>query len=141
VDNSSVITLAKNPVFYDRSKHIDTRFYYLWDFIANKKVKAKYVKTQDQVTNIFTKPLKYDVFIKMRDMLGVMKKSSLKGDVESNEISFLKNKEINLPFKNRLTGWNNLNWSTDLVGRILFLFRLGFPYISLIPWLFMTLCL
>jgi len=31
------------------------------------------MKTQDQVTNIFTKPLKYDVFAKMRDMLRVMK--------------------------------------------------------------------
>jgi hypothetical protein len=29
VDNSSVIALAKNPVFYDRSKYIDTRFHYL----------------------------------------------------------------------------------------------------------------
>jgi hypothetical protein len=29
VDNSSVIALAKNPVFYDRSKYIDTRFHNL----------------------------------------------------------------------------------------------------------------
>jgi len=33
--------------------------------------------------NIFTKPLKYDIFVKMRDLLGVIKKSSLKRDVES----------------------------------------------------------
>jgi hypothetical protein len=45
VDNSSTIILAKNPVFYDRSKHIDTRFYYLRDYITNKKIKVKYVKT------------------------------------------------------------------------------------------------
>jgi hypothetical protein len=30
------------------------------------------VKTQDQVADIFTKPLKYDVFAKMRDMLRVI---------------------------------------------------------------------
>jgi hypothetical protein len=29
VDNSSVIVLAKNLVFHDRSKHIDTIFHYL----------------------------------------------------------------------------------------------------------------
>jgi hypothetical protein len=62
MDNSSVIALAKNLVFHDRSKHIDTRFHYLRDCIANKKIKVKYVKTQDQVVNIFTKPRKYDVF-------------------------------------------------------------------------------
>jgi hypothetical protein len=54
------------------------------------------VKTQDQVANIFTKPLKYDIFNKMRDVLEVMKKSSLKGDIESNQISILKNRGIGL---------------------------------------------
>ena len=68
VDNSSSIPLAKNPVFHNIRKHIDTRFHYLWDCIANKEVEVKYVKTQDQVVDIFTKPLKYDVFIKMRHM-------------------------------------------------------------------------
>jgi len=78
VNNSSIIALAKNPIFYD-SKYIDTRFHCLWDCIANKKVEVKYVKTQDKVTYIFIKPLKYDVFIKIRDVLGVMEKSSLGG--------------------------------------------------------------
>jgi len=36
VDNSSVTALAKNLVFHDRSKHIDTRFHYLRDCITNK---------------------------------------------------------------------------------------------------------
>jgi hypothetical protein len=58
MDNSSAIVLAKNPVFHYRSKHIDTRFHYLRDCITNKEVEVKYVKTQDQVMNIFTKPLK-----------------------------------------------------------------------------------
>ena len=87
IDNSLVIALTKNPVFHDRSKHIDTRFHYLQDCIANKKVEVKYMKTQDQVADIFTKPLKYDVFIKMRDVLGVTKKSSLREDVKSKLIS------------------------------------------------------
>jgi hypothetical protein len=87
VDNSLVIALTKNLVFHDRNKHIDTRFNYLRDCITNKEVEVKYMKTQDQVANIFTKPLKYDVFIKMRDILRVMKKSSLRGDVESKLIS------------------------------------------------------
>jgi hypothetical protein len=71
MNNSSVIALAKNLVFHERSKHIDIRFHYLRDCIANKKVEVKYVKTQDQVADIFIKPLKYDVFIKIRDVLGV----------------------------------------------------------------------
>jgi hypothetical protein len=58
MDNSSAIVLANNPVFHYRSKHNDTRFHYLRDCITNKEVEVKYVKTQDQVMNIFTKPLK-----------------------------------------------------------------------------------
>jgi hypothetical protein len=34
--------------------------------IAYKLVKVKYVKTQDQVAYIFTKPLKHDVFAKIK---------------------------------------------------------------------------
>ena len=69
VDNSLVIALAKNPVFHDRSKHIDIQFHYLRDYITNKEVEVKDVKIQDQVTYIFTKPLKHDVFANLRDIL------------------------------------------------------------------------
>jgi len=117
MDNSSSISLGKNLVFHNRSKHIDTKFHYLQDCITNKEVEVKFIKTQDQVTDIFTKPLKYNVFIKMRDVLGVMKKSSLRKDVES---------------KPYFRFWKIQKQSTDLVDRIQFLFILGFSYISLI---------
>jgi hypothetical protein len=45
VDNFPTIALPKNHMFHDRSKHIDTRFYYLRDCITKKKVEVKYVKT------------------------------------------------------------------------------------------------
>ncbi|KAL0853708.1 hypothetical protein Bca101_058860 [Brassica carinata] len=78
VDNKSAIALAKNPVFHDRSKHIDT---YIRECVTNMDVQLEYVKTNDQVDDIFTKPLKREDFIKMRSLLGVTK-SSLKGGVE-----------------------------------------------------------
>ncbi|CAH9069840.1 unnamed protein product [Cuscuta europaea] len=82
VDNKSAIALAKNPVFHDRSKHIDTRYHFIRGKIAEKEVQVEYVKTQDQVADILTKPLKHDVFAKMRNLLGVAK-SSLRGDVRN----------------------------------------------------------
>jgi hypothetical protein len=78
MDNSSVIALTKNLVFLERSNHIDIRFYYLQDCITNKKVKVKYIKTQNQVSDNITKPTKHDVFAKMKDMLGVIKKIKFK---------------------------------------------------------------
>ncbi|KAL0355686.1 UNVERIFIED_CONTAM: Retrovirus-related Pol polyprotein from transposon RE1 [Sesamum radiatum] len=79
VDNKSAIALAKNPVFHDRSKHIDARFHFIRDCIANKEIEVEYVKTLDQVADIFTKALKKDRFQQLREMIGVVKESSLEG--------------------------------------------------------------
>ncbi|KAL0410576.1 UNVERIFIED_CONTAM: Copia protein [Sesamum latifolium] len=72
VDNKSAIALAKNPVFHERSKHIDTKYHFIRDCISKKEVKLEYVKSQDQIADIFTKALKFDSFKKLRFSLGVM---------------------------------------------------------------------
>ena len=65
VDNKLPIALAKNPVFHDRRKHIDTRYHYIRECIARKDVQLEYVKSHDQVVDIFTKPLKQKDFTKV----------------------------------------------------------------------------
>ena len=56
VDHESTIALAKNLVFHDCSKHNDTRFHFIRDCISRKEAQVEYVKTKDQIANIFTKP-------------------------------------------------------------------------------------
>jgi len=73
VDNKSAIALAKNPLFHERSKHIDTKYHFLRDHVASKEVQLNYVKTQDQVADIFTKTLKFETFKTLRSLLGVTK--------------------------------------------------------------------
>ncbi|KAH9687903.1 hypothetical protein KPL70_014941 [Citrus sinensis] len=80
VDNKSAIALSKNPVFHDRSKHIDTRYHFIRECIARKEVQIKYVKSQDQAADIFTKPLKQEDFVRFKSLLGVTG-SSLRGGV------------------------------------------------------------
>ncbi|XP_019248334.1 PREDICTED: uncharacterized protein LOC109227589 [Nicotiana attenuata] len=75
IDNKSAQALAKNPVYHDRSKHIDTRYHFIRECIAKKEVKLKYVKSRDQVANIFTKPLKFEDFQRLRSILGMKKKN------------------------------------------------------------------
>ncbi|KAH9697038.1 hypothetical protein KPL71_023433 [Citrus sinensis] len=82
VDNKLAIALSKNPVFHDRSKHIDTRYHFIRECIARKEVQIKYVKSQDQAVDIFTKPLKQEDFVKFKSLLGVTR-SSLRGGVGS----------------------------------------------------------
>ncbi|KAL6582070.1 hypothetical protein OROMI_006084 [Orobanche minor] len=73
IDNKSTQSLAKNPVFHERTKHIDTRYHFIRDCVAKKEIELEYVKSMDQVADIFTKPLKFDDFHRLRFMLGVRK--------------------------------------------------------------------
>ena len=85
VDNKSAIALGKNPVFHQRSKHIDVRFHSIREHVRNKEVELEYVKTQDQVADIFTKPLGTELFNKFKIELGMIdgRQLSLREDVEN----------------------------------------------------------
>lgn len=76
-DNSSAIKLSRNPVLHGRSKHIDVRFHFLRDLTKDGKVKLVHCGSKDQVADIMTKPLKLDVFEKLRELLGVCKVPNL----------------------------------------------------------------
>ncbi|GKV17840.1 hypothetical protein SLEP1_g28296 [Rubroshorea leprosula] len=71
VDNISTINLAKNPVQHGRSKHINIRFHYLQDLIDKRVIELKYCKSENQVADILTKPLKYEAFVKLKSMMGI----------------------------------------------------------------------
>ena len=43
VDNVFAINLAKNPVFHQRSKHIDIRYHFLRDQVGKNMIKLEYV--------------------------------------------------------------------------------------------------
>jgi peroxiredoxin family protein len=70
-DNQSTIALAKNPVYHERSKHIDTRHHFIWEHVKNKEVELISCKTNAQVVDIFTKPLKEEIFIRLKFMFDI----------------------------------------------------------------------
>ncbi|KAK2442749.1 putative mitochondrial protein [Trifolium repens] len=73
-DNSSTIKLSKNPVMHGKSKHIDIRFHFLRDLVKEGIVELQHCNTQDQVSDIMTKPLKREAFQKLRNKMGVCKR-------------------------------------------------------------------
>ena len=56
-DNQSCIKLSANPVFYNRSKRIETPYHCIRDMVHKNVIKLIYVNTNDQNADIFTKPL------------------------------------------------------------------------------------
>ena len=59
VDNQGAISLAKNPVHHQRSKHIDIRYHFIRDEIQNGNVNLFYVPTKENTADIFTKPVSH----------------------------------------------------------------------------------
>jgi hypothetical protein len=74
-DNSLAIKLSKNPVMHGRSKHIDIKFHFLRDLTREGTVELVHCSTQEQLSNVMTKPLKLEVFLKLCDRLGMCLKS------------------------------------------------------------------
>ena len=75
--NQSCIKFTENPVFHDRSKHIEMRYHYVRDMVQKNVLSIQYVPTTKQTTYIFTKPLSLTKFGYFRDKLGVAENASL----------------------------------------------------------------
>ena len=56
-DNQSAIFLSKNPVQQQRSKHIDIRYHFIRDEVKSKIVEIKYIASEENISDIFTKPM------------------------------------------------------------------------------------
>lgn len=65
-DNISTIKLSKNPVLHGRSKHIHVRYHFLRDLVNEGVIELEYCRTQDQLYDVMTKPVKLEVFEKLR---------------------------------------------------------------------------
>jgi hypothetical protein len=70
-DNTSAISVAKNPVFYKRMRHLEMRHHFLRDYVEKGDIKIRYIDTERQLADIFTKPLDSSRFAALRGEIGV----------------------------------------------------------------------
>eukprot|EP00253_Pinus_taeda_P017720 PITA_17720 len=70
-DNQSCIKLSENPVFHDKSKHINIRYHHLKDYVARRIMLLQYTSTEEQDADIFTKALSKCKFEFHRDRIGL----------------------------------------------------------------------
>eukprot|EP00253_Pinus_taeda_P033599 PITA_33599 len=78
-DNPGVLKLAKNPIFHEQTKHVETHCHYIQQLVEDKSIQLLYVPTMEQPADIFTKPLGPDKFVKFRGSIGVVNRLSIKG--------------------------------------------------------------
>ncbi|KAJ1275119.1 hypothetical protein BS78_05G112200 [Paspalum vaginatum] len=72
IDNKSAIELAKSPVFHNCRKHIDIKFHFIRDCVERKQVILEQVGTDQQLADVFTKPLGKQRFEKMKIQVGMV---------------------------------------------------------------------
>jgi len=77
MDNKAAIELCKNPVFHERSKHIDTRYHFIRDCVDQGKTRVSYINTKDQLADILTKALGRIQFEELRSKIGMIKIAKL----------------------------------------------------------------
>eukprot|EP00253_Pinus_taeda_P022673 PITA_22673 len=75
-DNTSAISISKNPIMHSKTKHITIKYHFLREQVLEKKVKLEYVPSKEQVADILTKPLPRETFEYLRKKLGVVDASS-----------------------------------------------------------------
>ena len=49
IDNKSAISLSKNPVFHDRSKHIETRYHYISECVEDGRAEIGRASCRERV--------------------------------------------------------------------------------------------
>ncbi|KAK9157462.1 hypothetical protein Scep_004036 [Stephania cephalantha] len=84
-DNLSAASLARNPVFHSRTKHIEIDIHFVRDKVLQGDLSVQYVPTHDQIADCFTKALSTSRFHELRIKLGVIPiPLRLRGDVRIN---------------------------------------------------------
>ena len=73
IDSRSAEELSRNPVYHERTKHIDTRYHFIRECVSDGVVELEHVSTDDQLADILTKPLGRIRFAEMRRQLGIVK--------------------------------------------------------------------
>jgi hypothetical protein len=70
-DNTSAISVAKNLVFYKKMRHVERRHHFLRDHVENGDIEMRYIDTERQLADIFTKPVDSSRFANLQGEIGV----------------------------------------------------------------------
>lgn len=70
-DNKSTIALTKDPIYSARSKHIEARYHFLRELNVQGELTTKHIGTEDNVADIFTKPLLRERHQRLTQLLGL----------------------------------------------------------------------
>jgi hypothetical protein len=71
-DNENSIKIAYNPCEHSKIKHIDIRHHFLRDYVIKGDIVISHVGSNDQLADIFTKPLDEKKFRELQSELNII---------------------------------------------------------------------
>lgn len=74
-DNSSAVSISKNPVFHGRTKHIKIKFHFIREVQQSNEVMLVHCSSEEQLADIFTKPLPKERFETLRQKIGICRQN------------------------------------------------------------------
>ena len=77
-NNQGAIALAKDNKSHARMKHINLQYQFICEAVEDGKIQVKYVPMDDNVSDIFTKPLPRPKFAKFMELLGLRRSDDTK---------------------------------------------------------------
>ena len=71
-DNQSAIAMTGNPVQHSLTKHISIIYHFIREHVMEGTIELHFVPTDQQLADIFTKPLPEATFTKLVNELGMV---------------------------------------------------------------------
>jgi hypothetical protein len=99
-DNASAISLASNPVFHAKIKHIEVNYHFIREKVLNKDILVQHISTHDHIANVFTEGHTKARFMFLRSKLMVIPiPISLQGNVKHKKITNIEDQEESYSYK------------------------------------------
>ncbi|XP_054797612.1 secreted RxLR effector protein 161-like [Prosopis cineraria] len=70
-DNTAAITYTKDPKYHSKTKHVDIKYNFVRDYIAQKVITVQYISMKCMIADPLTKPIAKEIFEKHVRALGM----------------------------------------------------------------------